>query len=150
MQTFRAHVRKTHLRSFFLFIFMLIVLVIYSTAFNFLDNTDCQSYNHTKELNGGTKNFDNKNFMINICGAGVNNSLFNGDGMERVRLTISDDQGELLARRYYKVFWDGQPGHEPLKVSEDSIIYQDDKEQKDHTITMPPTRLEWIRARLPL
>ncbi len=61
--------------------------------------------------------------------------------MERVRLTIFDDQGELLARRYYRIFWDGQPGHEPLKFSESSITYQDDKEQKDHAITMPPTRL---------
>lgn len=150
MQTPRAHVRKMYLRSFFFFIFMLTALVIYSAAFNVLDSTDCQSYNHTKELNGGTKNFDNKTFVISICGVGVNNSLFNGDGMERVRLTIFDDQGELLARRYYRVFWDGQPGHEPLKVSENSITYQDDKEQKDHAITMPPTRLEWIRARLPL
>ncbi|RMM39853.1 hypothetical protein ALQ78_100370 [Pseudomonas syringae pv. aptata] len=150
MQTPRIHVRKMYLRSFFFFIFMLTALVIYSAAFNVLDSTDCQSYNHTKELNGGTKNFDNKTFVISICGVGVNNSLFNGDGMERVRLTIFDDQGELLARRYYRVFWDGQPGHEPLKVSENSITYQDDKEQKDHAITMPPTRLEWIRARLPL
>jgi len=70
--------------------------------------------------------------------------------MERVRLTVFDDQGELLVRRYYKVFWGGQPGHEPLKISVNSIVYQDDKEQKDHTIPMPPTRLEWIRARLPL
>ncbi|QXW45188.1 hypothetical protein [Pseudomonas amygdali] len=150
MQTSRTHVRKMYLRSFFFFIFMLTALVIYSAAFNVLDSTDCRSYNHTKELNGGTKNFDNKTFVISICGVGVNNSLFNGDGMERVRLTISDDQGELLARRYYRVFWDGQPGHEPLKVSDNSITYQDDREQKDHAITMPPTRLEWIRARLPL
>ncbi|WP_024696454.1 hypothetical protein [Pseudomonas avellanae] len=151
MQTFRTHVMKIYLWSFFFFILMLTTLVFYSIAFNLFDNTDCQSYNHTEKLNGGTKIFaDNKKLMINICGAGVNNSLLNGDGMERIRLTIFDDQGELLARRYYKVFWDGQPGHEPLKVSENSITYQDDKEQTDYTITVPPTRLEWIRARLPL
>ncbi|KWS25193.1 hypothetical protein ABNM12_19595 [Pseudomonas syringae] len=150
MQTFRTHVRKMYFRSFFFFIFMLIALVVYSIAFNLFDNTDCERYNHTEALDGGAKSFGSKGFVITVCGAGVNNSLFNGDGMERVRLTIFDNQGELLARRYYKVFWDGQPGHEPLKVSKKSIIYQDDKEQKDHVITMPPTRLEWIRARLPL
>jgi hypothetical protein len=150
MQTLRTYVRKTHLASFFLFVFMLVVLVAYSTAFNLFDDSDCNNYNHTEKLNGGTKKIGNETFLITICGAGVNNSLFDGDGMERVRLTIFDDQGELLARRYYKVFWDGQPGHEPLKVFENNIIYQDDKGQKDHTITMPPTRLEWMRARLPL
>lgn len=150
MHTIRTHVRKMHFWPFFFFISMLIALVVYATAFNLFDNTDCQRYDHTTALNGGTKNFANKKFVITVCGAGVNNSFFNGDGMERVRLTIFDDQGELLARRYYKVFWDGQPGHEPLEVSENRITYQDDKEQKDYTIIMPPTRLEWIRARLPL
>lgn len=149
MQPFKTPVRKKYFGSFFFFIFTLLVLAIYSAAFNLFDNSNCQGYNHTEKLNGGTKITGNKTFVITICGAGVNNSLFNGDGMERVRLTIFDDQGELLVRRYYKVFWSGQPGHEPLKVSEDSIIYRDDKEQKDHTITMPPTRLEWVRARLP-
>ncbi|KWT14236.1 hypothetical protein AMC94_14935 [Pseudomonas amygdali pv. aesculi] len=38
-----------YLWSFFFFAFIFIALVIYSTAFNVLDNTDCQSYNHTKE-----------------------------------------------------------------------------------------------------
>ncbi|KPY05928.1 hypothetical protein ALO57_100342 [Pseudomonas coronafaciens pv. oryzae] len=142
--------KKSVLLFFICFIFPLILLVVYSAVFNLVDNTNCQRYDYTETLNGGTKKLDNKTFLISICGAGVNNSLLNGDGMERVRLTISDDQGELLARRYYEVFWDGQPGHEPLKFSENSITYQDDKEQKDHAITMPPTRLEWIRARLPL
>lgn len=150
MRTLKAPVRKMFLGSFLFFVFMLIVLVVYSAAFNLFDGSDCKIYNHTETLNGGTKKIGIKTFLINICGGGVSNSLFNGDGMERVRLTIFDDQGELLVRRYYKVFWDGKPGHEPLKISDDSIIYQDDEEQKDHTITMPPTRLEWIRARLPL
>ncbi|WP_059004243.1 hypothetical protein [Pseudomonas syringae] len=150
MQAFKNRIRKKHFWPFLFLVFVSISLVVYAALFSLLDNSSCQHYNHTGKLKGGSKSFNNKTFTINICGAGVNNSLFNGDGMERVRLTISDDQGELLARRYYKVFWDGQPGHEPLKVSEDSIVYQDDKEQKDHTITMPPTRLEWIRARLPL
>lgn len=150
MQPLGTPVGKKYFGSFSFFIFTLLVLAVYSAAFNLFDNSNCQGYNYAETLNGGAKEVGNKTFMINICGGGVNNSLFDGDGMERVRLTIFDDQGELLVRRYYKVFWGGQPGHEPLKISVNSIIYQDDKEQKDHTITMPPTRLEWIRARLPL
>ena len=150
MQPLTTPAGKMYVVSFFLFVLTLLVSVIYSTVFNLFDNSNCHGYNHTDKLNGGAKTIDNKTFVITICGAGVNNSFFNGDGMERVRLTILDDQGDLLARRYYKVFWGGQPGHEPLKISEDSIVYQDDKDQTDHTITMPPTRLEWIRARLPL
>ncbi len=150
MQPLRTPVGKKYVGSFFFFILTLLVLAVYSAVFNLFDNSNCQGYNHTEKLNGGTKIIGNKMFVITICGGGANNSLFDGDGMERVRLTVFDDQGELLARRYYKVFWGGQPGHQPLKISVNSIIYQDDKEQKDHTIPMPPTRLEWIRARLPL
>ncbi|AHG38740.1 hypothetical protein N018_00205 [Pseudomonas syringae CC1557] len=150
MQILKNNVKAVRAVVIFCAFITICIVGIHLSFFSLFDNAECQKYSYTKKLNGGTKKIDDKVFVINICGAGVNNSLFNGDGMERVRLTVFDDQGELLVRRYYKVFWDGQPGHEPLKISENSIIYQDDKEQKDHAITMPPTRLEWIRARLPL
>lgn len=113
-------------------------------------NYDCQKYNYTDQLNGGVKDFQGRKYAIKICGSGVNNSHFFGDSMDAVELTITNEQGELLAKRHYKVFWDGQPGHEPLTIRATSIIYQDDDKQVDHSIAMPPTVIDWIRARVPI
>lgn len=113
-------------------------------------NYDCQRYNYTDQLNGGVKDFQGRKYAIKICGSGVNNSHFFGDSMDAVELTITNEQGELLAKRHYKVFWDGQPGHEPLTIRATSIIYQDDDKQVDHSIAMPPTVIDWIRARVPI
>ncbi len=121
-------------------------LVVY--AMNNHGDIDCQRYNYNGILNGGVKVFDGKKYIVNICGSGVDDRRFLGDKMDNVRLTISNDKGEVLAKRNYKVFWDGQPGHEPLVIEKNRIIYQDDKEQVDHSISMPPTMLDRIRARL--
>lgn len=114
------------------------------------DYTDCQRYNYNSKLNGGVKDFDGKKYIVNICGSGTNNGRFFGDSFDAVELTITNDQGDIVAKRRYKVFWDGVPGHEPLTVGKNSITYQDDEEQENHTITMPPSAFEWIRARIPL
>ena len=130
-----------------------IILLMLCAALLFLrgnrDYTDCQRYNYSDKLNGGVKEFDGKKFTIQICGSGANNSHFFGDSMDAVVLTVTNEQGEVLARRHYKVFWEGKPGHEPLTIEKNSITYQDDEEQADHTIAMPPTTIDWIRARLP-
>lgn len=120
-------------------------------AVNFLadgKNYDCQQYNYTDQLNGGVKDFQGRKYIIKICGSGVNNSHFFGDGMDAVELTITNEKGELLAKRHYKIFWDGQPGHEPLTIRAANIIYQDDDKQVGHSIAMPPTVIDWIRARI--
>lgn len=70
--------------------------------------------------------------------------------MDAAELTITNEHGELLVKRHYKIFWDGQPGHEPLTIGPNSIIYQDDDKQTAHVIAMPPTAIDWIRARLPI
>ncbi|WP_146013400.1 hypothetical protein [Trinickia symbiotica] len=69
---------------------------------------------------------------------------------KEVKLTVTDEQGEVVAKRQYKVFWDGVPGHEPLAIGKNSITYQDDEEQANHTITIPPSFIDRIGARLPL
>lgn len=109
---------------------------------------DCRKYNYSQQLNGGVKEFEGKRYAIKICGSGVNHNSFFGDSMDSVELTIANEQGELLAKRHYKIFWDGQPGHEPLILGQNSITYQDDEEEVAHTIAMPPTAVDWIRARL--
>ncbi len=113
------------------------------------DYTDCQHYNYNDRLNGGTKVIDGKTYTINICGSGTNNSHFFGDSMDSVQLTVLNEKGKILAKRHYKVFWDGRPGHEPLVIGRNSITYQDDEEQTDHVIDVPPTTLDWVKARLP-
>ncbi|VWB63842.1 hypothetical protein [Burkholderia lata] len=131
----------------------LILLLVVVGSILFLqgnhDYTDCRNHNYNSKLNGGIKEFGGKKYTIDICGSGANNNRFFGDGMDSVQLTVSDSQGEILAKRYYKVFWDGQPGHQPLRIGTDSITYQDDEKQVDYTITMPPTIIERTRARLP-
>lgn len=129
-------------------------VIIFSVA-NFIeengDVTDCQKYNYNEKLNGGVKEFNGKKYTINICGSGVNNGHFFGDSMDTVQLTVLNEQGKLLAKRHYKVFWDGQPGHEPIAIEKDRLTYYDDKDQDgQRTIAIPPTFIDLIRARLPL
>lgn len=145
MQTLRTNVKNIFFTMLGL---MIIFSLIYLSFLNYFDNTDCKNYNYTEKLNGGAKEFNGKKFTIQMCGSGVNNKLFFGDGMDTVQLTIFDDQGEILVKRKYKVFWDGQPGHEPINITKDSIIYHDDENQEEKTIKMPPSYIEWIRAKI--
>ncbi|MET3134769.1 preprotein translocase subunit SecE [Oxalobacteraceae bacterium GrIS 1.11] len=130
-------------------IWLVIILLFANFIAGLDDGIDCKKFNYNEKLNGGVKEFNGKKYTVNICGSGVNNSHFFGDNMDKVQLTIHNDQGELLAKRHYKVFWDDKPGHEPLTVGKDSITYQDDEKQQDYSITIPPTLIDWIRAKVP-
>jgi len=114
------------------------------------DNTDCQKFNYNAKLNGGVKEFNGKKYTVNICGSGVNDSHFFGDKMDTVKLTITNEQGDIVSKRRYKILWEAEPGHQPITIGQGSITYQDDERQKDYSITMPPTMFDWVRARLPL
>ncbi|RQV00892.1 hypothetical protein DF047_31260 [Burkholderia cenocepacia] len=123
--------------------FCIVVFFMGSSSYN------CTKHNYNQQLNGGIKEFQGKRYAINICGSGINNSHFFGDSMESVQLTVQNEQGQIQVKRNYKVFWDGKPGHEPIEITPNSITYQDDENQADHTFTMPPTIIEKFRARLP-
>ncbi|MEA9981341.1 hypothetical protein QN374_05765, partial [Herbaspirillum sp. RTI4] len=73
-------------------------------------------------------------------------------GMDYAQLTVLSEHGEVLARRNYRILWDGQPGHQPIEISHDSIRYQDDADTYGGpiTLTMPPSKLDWIAARFPI
>lgn len=150
MQSIRTYVKKPVFIAIFIIALVIGFVFVASDFFNQIDETDCQRYNYTEKLNGGVKEFQGKKYKINICGSGVNNSHIFGNSMDKVELTVLDEHGVLLAKRHYKVFWDGQPGHEPLNIRKDSITYQDDENQKDYKITMPPSLFEWIKARVSL
>lgn len=148
MPTTRIHVKKPLKLAVITTIAVAIIIGITSPFSYLFDNSDCQRYNYNEKLNGGVKNIGGKKYTINICGSGVDNSHFFGDGMDTVQLTIIDEQGEILAKRRYKVFWEGQPGHEPIVIGKDSITYQDDQKQKDYTVAVPPKLMDWIRVRV--
>lgn len=150
MQSIRTYVKKPVFVAIFIIAIVIGFVFVFSDFLNQIDDTDCQRYNYTEKLNGGVKEFQGKKYKINICGSGVNSSHIFGGSMDKVELTIFDEHGELLAKKHYKVFWDGQPGHAPLTIGKDSITYQDDEKQKDHTIIMPPSFIDWIQARISL
>lgn len=130
-------------------IFWLVIVFCVANFFGGRQGYNCKKYDYTQQLNGGAKIFQGKRYMVSICGSGVNNSHYFGDSMEAVELTVKNDTGEIMAKRHYKVFWDGQPGHEPLVIGRNSITYQDDEKQKDYVINVPPTMVDWVKARIP-
>ena len=111
MSSAGANVKK---HRTFAIVIVLLVLVAGAATVAFWGNhdyTDCQRYNYNSKLNGGEKEFDGKKYTINICGSVTNNGRFFGDSFDAVDLTVTNEQGEVVAKRRYKVFWDGVPGH---------------------------------------
>lgn len=130
------------------------IAFLYASTFLYklLHQTDCQQYNYNDKLNGGMKEIAGKKYVVNICGAGINDSHFFGDGLDRVQLTVTDEQGSVLAKRYYKIIWGETLGHKPLVIDKNNIYYFDDANSyaEPGTIAMPPTIHDWIGARIPL
>lgn len=111
-------------------------------------NFDCDKYDYTEKLNAGVKEFQNQKYSIKICGSGTSHGgILSDDEPDLAELTIKNEQGELLVKRHYVIEWDAKPGHEPLIIGSDSITYQDDDEQKDYTIAMPPSLFERLKAK---
>ena len=106
---------------------------------------DCER--HTKLLNGGVKTYDSKKFNVVLCGAGWDNNRMN----DWVRLQIWSENGALLAQRSFRVDWDTNFPRE-LEYTKDHLTYFDASQDNDfeHTVSMPPTWWDWVRARLPL
>lgn len=140
----------THVRRAAAAILGLCLLIYGAGALrSFFDDTDCALHNYDAKLGGGAKTIQGRKYVVTLCGNGGGRSHLFGDTLERVRLSIADEQGRLLARRYYSVFWDAQPGHNPIEVEQDRIVYYDDDDKSDsrRTIRMPPSMIDWLRAR---
>jgi hypothetical protein len=101
----------------------------------------------TKYLNGGERVYAGRKFKIVLCGTGGDEN-FNAD---KIRMQILSETGGLLAQRSFYVDWNGGG---PIKVvyRENYLIYTDVTHQKlfEGKVSMPPTWLDWIRARMPL
>ncbi len=110
---------------------------------------DCEKFNHSAKLGGRAVEFNEQKYIINICGSGVNSGYLFGDGLETVQLSVTNEQGDTLVKRRYKVSWDAKPGHEPIAITMEGITYQDDEKQRRDIIRLPPTFLDQIEARFP-
>ena len=101
----------------------------------------------TKYLNGGEKIYAGRKFNIVLCGTGGDEN-FNHD---RIRMQIFSENGTLLAQRKCYVDWGGTPIR--IEYYDDHLFYFDDASKGSgfqNRVSMPPTLLDWIRARLPL
>ncbi|MGU7843798.1 hypothetical protein ACV22V_30575 [Burkholderia sp. AW33-5] len=117
------------------------------------DDTDCQRYNYNAKLNGGTKQVDGTTYIVNICGSGGShgNGLFANQN-EQVKIVVADAHGSILATRLFFVFWGGRPGYEPIEIRDGKLIYFDASDTYDgmRSISMPPSTVDWIAARMPI
>jgi len=103
----------------------------------------CELY--TEEMNGGVHIFNGQQYNIVLCGlaGGIDPGNIQDD---EIFLRVYSMQGELLAERYFEFYW----GLRELRYGKDYLMYADgDGEGYATKMAMPPTRLDWIRARLP-
>ncbi|GLU30649.1 hypothetical protein WKR88_04250 [Trinickia caryophylli] len=117
------------------------------------DDTDCQRFNYNAKLNGGIKRVDGTTYIVNICGSGGGHSNgFFADQEEQVKITVADAHGSTLATRQFFIFWGARPGTEPIEIRDGKLIYFDASDEYDgeRHISMPPTTIDWIAARIPV
>ncbi|WP_175839273.1 hypothetical protein [Burkholderia anthina] len=117
-----------------------------------IDDTDCQRFDYNTKMNGGIKQIDGTTYVINICGSGARSHGLFADQNEQVKLVVTDAHGSTLASRLFFVFWDGRPEQDSIKIRGDKLIYFDasDENDSERAISMPPTRIDWVAARIPI
>ena len=110
------------------------------------DYQECEYY--TEHLNGGVRTFQGKQYNIVVCG--LRGRIDPGNVQhDEIRLMVLSMDGELLAERYYEPIL-GIDVLLPLEYSDDYLIYNDGEGRGFQTkMPMPPTRLDWLRARMP-
>ncbi|MGT0196382.1 hypothetical protein MRS60_21330 [Burkholderia pyrrocinia] len=110
----------------------------------------CDFYDRPETLDGGTKHMNGAYYRFQMCGTGGNDQ----DGAnDKIELRVFNDRGELLARRYFSVNWHaGKSFHQPLNYEGNLVRYVDftDESSYDKQLRIPPTKWDWLHARLPL
>ncbi|WP_244106369.1 hypothetical protein [Burkholderia anthina] len=110
----------------------------------------CDFYDRPETLDGGIKNMNGVSYRFMMCGTGGNDQ----DGTnDKIELRVFSDKGELLVRRYFSVNWyHGKSFHQPLNYEGNVVRYVDftDESNHDKYLTIPPSKWDWLRARLPL
>lgn len=104
---------------------------------------------YTREMNGGLRTIQGNTYNIVLCGF---RGRIEPDNVfdDEVRLQVFSSDGELLAQRFIEpLFGMGRDAFE-LEYGTDYLIYNDGEGGGFGTsMSMPPSRLEWLRARLP-
>ncbi|WP_269501838.1 hypothetical protein [Burkholderia sp. IMCC1007] len=104
----------------------------------------CERY--TQILNGGMREFRGKKYQIELCGA----RRFLGDGDE-IRLQVLGAAGDVLAERFFAVRTINDAAPMELEYGDDNIFYYDQSKSSPlRFIAMPPSRIDWLTARIPL
>lgn len=104
----------------------------------------CERY--TQALNGGTKEFGGEKYKFEMCGA----PRSFGDGDE-IRLQVKGPSGDVLAERYFAVRTINDAAPREIEYGDDNIFYYDQSKSSPlRFIAMPPSRMDWVTARIPL
>ena len=145
MQTSKAAVWKIARRGIIAALTTYGVLALLSIYVFHVRYTDCKI--DTKYLNGGEKVYSGRKYKIILCGAGGDENYMH----DKIRMQIYSESGTLLAQRKFYVDWQTN-FRRPLVYSDEQVTYFDASEESgfEHKVSMPPTWLDWIRARLPL
>ncbi len=116
------------------------------------DDTDCQRFDYNAKMNGGIKQIRGATYIVNICGSGARSHGLFADQNEQVKLIVTDGHGSTLASRLFFVFWDGRPQQDSIKIRGNKLIYFDASDENDgeRAISMPPTKIDWVAARIPI
>ena len=103
---------------------------------------------YTKEMNGGIRTFQGKSYKVVLCGLDGRFDMAE-TRYDEVWLRVFSMDGELLAERYFSPLLGMGDFGLHLKYGDDYLAYETEDEGPTRKIEMPPTRLEWLRARLP-
>jgi len=128
-----------------------VTIGVYVTASVLLSHVFPPNYDNceknTRDLNGGTKIYGEKKFNVILCGNGGDENFMH----DKIRMHIFSEQDELLAERTFYVDWESNRLRK-LVNGRDYLLYFDASQNNGyrHKISMPPTWLDWMRARLPL
>lgn len=147
MQATRKNVKKYLIISCSLvFIFSGGIALFRTLPSNAYDRCDY----YTAELKGGVKEYEGRKFKIDLCGTGGHNTRFRFEDDE-IRLRVFNEKGNLLALRHFKVNWEENRQTRGIRYYPDRLTYFDESLQNDFekTLSMPPSTLDWVRAKIP-
>jgi hypothetical protein len=102
----------------------------------------------TNKMEGGWREFQGKKYKLQMCGSAIYEPAYRVNAVgHKIRLAVFDESGDLRALGYFTT---EHENYFPIEISENSIEYGDWADSdNDRIIKMPPSKLEWIRARLP-
>ncbi|VWB37064.1 hypothetical protein BLA23254_01626 [Burkholderia lata] len=98
---------------------------------------------YTKELNGGSKEFHGTTYFAKLCGADIKNGT-------EVKFQFFDASGKLLAQRYFSYYTNSASERDLIDAMDSIIYYDNSKSDVMRSLSIPPTKWDWLRARLPL